>query len=99
MSGRAAKVRRLDGTLVPVDVRRIEGADARTGRETGCDDPKMPATLADALGSRVVPIEQIEDFVEARLGNAGLDCVARAIPLWPAQVGDLWPWPATSSVT
>jgi ribonucleoside-diphosphate reductase alpha chain len=49
--------------------------------------PAAPArAVADPLGPRVVPIEQIEDFGEERLGEAGLDDVARAIPLLLAQV-------------
>ena len=42
----------------------------------------MPDTVAravaDALGHRVAPVEEIQNFVEARLGEAGLDDVARA---------------------
>jgi ribonucleoside-diphosphate reductase alpha chain len=42
----------------------------------------MPVTVAravaDALGPRLAPVEEIQDFVAARLGEAGLDDVARA---------------------
>src|SRR5271166_2343668 len=92
-AGWPAKVRRRDGTLVPFDVRRIEAAVARAGREVGCDDPDMPAALArvvaDALGPRVVPIERIQDFVEARLGEAGLDDVARAYIIYRRRRSEL----------
>ena len=87
------KVRRRDGTLAPFDVRRIEAAVARAGREVGYDDPDMPAalarTVADALGPRVVPIEQIQDYVEARLGEAGLDDVARAYIIYRQRRNEL----------
>ncbi|MDY6870993.1 MAG: adenosylcobalamin-dependent ribonucleoside-diphosphate reductase [Actinomycetota bacterium] len=77
-----AKVRRRDGTLVPFDVKRIEAAVARAAREVAYNDPDMPVTVAgavaDALGPSIAPVEQIQDFVEARLGEAGLDDVARA---------------------
>jgi len=93
MTGWPAKVRRRDGTLVPFDVRRIEAAVARAGREVGCEDPDMPAALAravgDALGPRVVPIEQVQDFVEARLGEAGLDDVARAYIIYRQRRNEL----------
>ncbi|MGV0775985.1 adenosylcobalamin-dependent ribonucleoside-diphosphate reductase [Mycolicibacterium elephantis] len=76
------EVRRRDGTVVPFDVTRIEAAVARAAREVANDDPDMPATVAravaDALGSGVAPVEEIQDLVEARLGEAGLDDVARA---------------------
>jgi len=56
------------------------------GREVGCDDPDMrtalPAAVADALGPRLVSVEQIEDFAEARLGQAGLDDVAPAYVIY-----------------
>src|SRR5271166_4935597 len=93
MAGWPAKVRRRDATLVPFDVRRIEAAVARAGREVGCDDPDMPAALAravaDALGPRIAPIEQIQDFVEARLGEAGLDDVARAYIIYRRRRNEL----------
>jgi len=92
-AGWPAKVRRRDGTFVPFDVRRIEAAVARAGREVGCEDPDMPAALAravgDALGPRVVPIEQVQDFVEARLGEAGLDNVARAYIIYRQRRNEL----------
>ncbi|AFM15812.1 ribonucleoside-diphosphate reductase class II [Mycolicibacterium chubuense NBB4] len=75
-------VRRRDGTCVPFDIGRIENAVSRAAREVGCEDPDMPATVAravaDALGPDVADVERIQDFVEARLGEAGLDDVARA---------------------
>ena len=81
-AGWPAKVRRRDGTLVPFDITRIESAVARAAREVAYDDPDTPGTVAkavaDALGPSIAPVEQIQDFVEARLGEAGLDDVARA---------------------
>lgn len=80
--GWPAKVQRRDGTLVPFDVTRIEAAVARAAREVACDDPDVPVTVAravaEALGPGIAPVEKIQDFVEARLGEAGLDDVARA---------------------
>ena len=77
-----AKVRRRDGTLVPFDVKRIEAAVGRAAREVACNDTDMPVTVAravaDALGPRLAPVEEIQDLVAARLGEAGLDDVARA---------------------
>ncbi len=77
-----AKVERRDGTVVPFDVTRIETAVARAAREVANDDPDMPGvvarSVADALGPGVAQVEKIQDFVEARLGEAGLDDVARA---------------------
>jgi ribonucleoside-diphosphate reductase alpha chain len=68
--------------LAPFDVTRIEAAVARAAREVAYEDPDMPDTVAravaDALGHRVAPVEEIQNFVEARLGEAGLDDVARA---------------------
>ena len=81
-AGWPAKVRRRDGTPVPFDITRIEAAVARAAREVAYGDPDMPGTVAravaDALGPGVAPVEEIQDFVEARLGEAGLDDVARA---------------------
>ena len=81
-AGWPAKVRRRDGTLVPFDVSRIEAAVARAAREVAYDDPDMPGAVAravaDALGPGIAPVEEIQDLVEARLGEAGLDDVARA---------------------
>ncbi|MGV0871229.1 adenosylcobalamin-dependent ribonucleoside-diphosphate reductase [Mycolicibacterium sp. XJ879] len=76
------EVRRRDGTVVPFDVTRIEAAVAGAAREVANDDPDMAITVAravaDALGPGVAPVEEIQDYVEARLGEAGLDDVARA---------------------
>lgn len=76
------QVQRRDGTLVPFDVGRIETAIRRAGCEVACADPDMPLTVAravaDALGPGTAPVEKIQDYVEARLGEAGLDDVARA---------------------
>ncbi|MFA7513813.1 MAG: adenosylcobalamin-dependent ribonucleoside-diphosphate reductase [Mycolicibacterium vanbaalenii] len=76
------QVRRRDGTLVPFDIGRIEAAVSRAACEVACADPDMPGTVAvtvaDALGSAIAPVEKIQDYVEARLGEAGLDDVARA---------------------
>ena len=73
-AGWPAKVRRRDGTLVPFDIARIEAAVARAAREVAYDDPDMPVTVAravaDALGPRIAPVEEIQDFVEARLGRS-----------------------------
>ena len=78
-----SKVRRRDQTLVPFDITRIEAAVARAAREVASfDDPDMPATVAtavaDALASEVTSVEEIQDGVEARLGELGLKDVARA---------------------
>ncbi|KRE29927.1 ribonucleoside-diphosphate reductase [Mycobacterium sp. Soil538] len=93
MAGWAANVRRRDGTLVPFDVGRIEGAVARAAREVAYDDPDMPVTVAtvvaDALGSRVATVEEIQDLVEARLGEAGLDDVARAYIIYRQRRSEL----------
>jgi ribonucleoside-diphosphate reductase alpha chain len=79
--------------LVPFDVRRIEGAVARAAREVAYDDPDMPVVVAravaDALGRRVAPVEEIQDLVEARLGEAGLDDVARAYILYRQRRAEL----------
>lgn len=76
------RVKRRDGSTVPFDISRIEQAISRAAREVGCDDPDLEATVArqvaQALGPRVASVERIQDFVEARLGEAGLDDVARA---------------------
>ena len=92
-AGWPAKVRRRDGTLVPFDVARIEAAVARAAREVANDDPDMPVTVAravaDALGHRVAPVERIQDLVEARLGEAGLDDVARAYIIYRQRRAEL----------
>ena len=84
--GCPAKVRRRDGTLVRFDIARIEAAVARAAREVAYDDPDMPVIMAravaDALGPGIAPVEEIQDFVEARLGEADLDDVARAYIIW-----------------
>lgn len=65
---------------MPFDIARIEAAVTRAAREVACDDPDMPGTVAkavaDALGRGIAPVEDIQDCVEARLGEAGLDDVA-----------------------
>jgi len=92
-AGWPAKVQRRDGTLVPFDVTRIEAAIARAAREVAHDDPDMPVivarTVADALGPRIAPVEEIQDFVEARLGEAGLDDVARAYIIYRQRRAEL----------
>ncbi|MCI4674147.1 adenosylcobalamin-dependent ribonucleoside-diphosphate reductase [Candidatus Mycolicibacterium alkanivorans] len=92
-AGWPAKVRRRDGTLVPFDVARIETAIARAAREVAYDGPDMPVTVAravaDALGPRIAPVEEIQDFVEARLGETGLDDVARAYIIYRQQRAEL----------
>ena len=92
-AGWPAKVRRRDGTLAPFDIARIEAAVARAAREVAYDDPDMPVTVAravaDALGPRIAPVEEIQDFVEARLGEAGLDDVARAYIIYRQRRAEL----------
>ena len=87
------KVRRRDGTLAPFDIARIEAAVVRAAREVAYDDPDMPVivarAVADALGPRIAPVEEIQDFVEARLGEAGLDDVARAYIIYRQQRTEL----------
>ena len=88
-----AKVRRRDGTLAPFDITRIEAAVARAAREVAYEDPDMPVTVAravaDALGAQVAPVEEIQNFVEARLGEAGLDDVARAYIIYRQRRAEL----------
>lgn len=88
-----AKVRRRDGTLVPFDIARIEAAVTRAAREVACDDPDMPGTVAkavaDALGRGIAPVEDIQDCVEARLGEAGLDDVARVYIIYRQRRAEL----------
>jgi ribonucleoside-diphosphate reductase alpha chain len=78
---------------VPFDVARIEAAVARAAREVANDDPDMPVTVAravaDALVHRVAPVERIQDLVEARLGEAGLDDVARAYIIYRQRRAEL----------
>lgn len=92
-SGWPPKVRRRDGSLVPFDITRIETAVARAAREVGYDDPDMPSTIAaavaDALGRKIAPVEKIQDLVEARLGEAGLDDVARAYIIYRQRRAEL----------
>lgn len=87
------KVRHRDATLAPFDVTRIEAAVARAAREVGFDDPDMPVTVAravaDALGPGTARVEKIQDFVEARLGEAGLDDVARAYIIYRQRHAEL----------
>lgn len=88
-----AKVRRRDGTLVPFDIARIEAAVTRAAREVACDDPDMPGTVAkavaDALGRGIAPVEDIQDCVEARLGEAGPDDVARVYIIYRQRRAEL----------
>ena len=93
-AGWPAKVRRRDGTLVPFDVTRIEAAVARAAREVAYDDPDMPGivarAVADALRAQASRrVEEIQDFVEARLGEAGLDDVARAYIIYRQRRAEL----------
>ena len=92
-AGWPAKIRRRDGTLVPFDVKRIEAAVGRAAREVAYNDPDMPAivarAVADALGPRVASVEEIQDFVAARLGEAGLDDVARAYIIYQRRRAEL----------
>ncbi len=78
---------------MPFDVARIEAAVARAAREVANDDPDMPVTVAravaDALVHRVAPVERIQDLVEARLGEAGLDDVARAYIIYRQRRAEL----------
>lgn len=93
MAGWPTQVRRRDGRLVPFDVTRIETAVARAAREVAYDDPDMPVTVAravaDALGPRIAAVEQIQDFIESRLGEAGLDDVARAYIIYRQRHAEL----------
>jgi ribonucleoside-diphosphate reductase alpha chain len=93
VTGWPAKVRCRDGAMVPFDIARIESAIARAAREVANDDPDMPVTVAravaDALGRRVAPVERIQDLVEARLGEAGLDDVARAYIIYRQRHAEL----------
>ncbi|KZS56675.1 ribonucleoside-diphosphate reductase [Mycobacterium kansasii] len=88
-----AQVRRRDATLVPFDIARIEAAVSRAAREVAYDDPDMPATIAravaDTLGPRIASVERVGDFVEARLGEAGLDDVARAYIIYRQRRAEL----------
>jgi ribonucleoside-diphosphate reductase alpha chain len=93
MAGWPAKVQRRDGTLVPFNIARIEAAITRTAREVAYNDPDMPATVAsavaDALGPRVASVEEIQNLVEARLGEAGLEDVARAYVVYRQRRAEL----------
>jgi ribonucleoside-diphosphate reductase alpha chain len=88
-----AKVRRRDGRSVPFDVMRIEAAVARAAREAGNTDPNIAAAIAravaDALRRRVATVEEIQDLVEAQLGAAGLDDVARAYIIYRQRRAEL----------
>lgn len=79
--------------MAPFDVTRIEAAVARAAREVAYDDPDMPVTIArtvaDALGTGAAPVEKIQDFVEARLGEAGLDDVNRAYVIYRQRRAEL----------
>ncbi len=92
-SGWPAKVQRRDGTLVPFDIARIQAAITRAAREVACNDPDMPATVAltvaDTVGSRVASVEEIQNLVEARLGEAGLEDVARAYVVYRQRHAEL----------
>lgn len=78
---------------MPFDVTRIEAAVVRAAREVAYDDPDMPGTVAgivaDALGPGVAPVERIQDSIEARLGEAGLDEVARAYIIYRQRRAEL----------
>lgn len=93
MATRPASVRRRDGTLVPFDVHRIEAAIERAACEAACHDADMPVTVAsavaDALGPGIASVETIQDLVEARLGEAGLDDVARAYIIYRQRRAEL----------
>ncbi|SRX93024.1 putative ribonucleoside-diphosphate reductase (large subunit) NrdZ (ribonucleotide reductase) [Mycobacterium tuberculosis H37Rv] [Mycobacterium shimoidei] len=92
-AGWPAKVRRRDGTLVPFDIVRIEGAVARAAREVAYDDPDMPVAVAravaDSLGPGIAHVEKIQDFVEKQLGEAGLHDVARAYIIYRQRRAEL----------
>jgi ribonucleoside-diphosphate reductase alpha chain len=93
MAGWPAKVRRRDGTLVPFDIARIQAAITRTAREVAYDDPDMPGAVArnvaGALGPSIATVEEIQDLMEARLGEAGLDEVARAYIIYRQRHAEL----------
>lgn len=78
---------------MPFDIARIEAAVTRAAREVACDDPDMPGTVAkavaDALGRGIAPVEDIQDCVEARLGEAGLDDVARVYIIYRQRRAEL----------
>lgn len=88
-----AKVRRRDGTLAPFDLTRIAAAVARAAREVGRDDPGLPDAVAhavaDALGPGTPSVEEIQDRIEAVLGESGLDDVARAYIIYRRRRADL----------
>lgn len=79
-------VRSRDGSSREFDLGRIEAAVDRAVRETGRSDPGLAATIARAVAAelgrtargRSVPVEVIQDAVEAQLGAAGFDDIARA---------------------
>ncbi|CKP47805.1 ribonucleoside-diphosphate reductase subunit alpha [Mycobacterium tuberculosis] len=78
---------------MPFDIARIEAAVTRAAREVACGDPDMPGTVAkavaDALGRGIAPVEDIQDCVEARLGEAGLDDVARVYIIYRQRRAEL----------
>ncbi|WP_408632251.1 adenosylcobalamin-dependent ribonucleoside-diphosphate reductase [Mycolicibacterium hassiacum] len=90
---RPTTVRRRDGTVVPFDETRIADAVARAAREVGHDDPTLPAAVAravaDSLGPGTPSVEEIGDRVEARLGEMGVDDVARAYIIYRRRRADL----------
>lgn len=92
-NGWPTRVRRRDGTLVAFDLARIEAAVGRAAREVASDDPDIPVAVAravaDALGPGIVSVEKIQDLVEARLGQAGLDDVARAYIIYRQRRAEL----------
>ncbi|BBX74955.1 vitamin B12-dependent ribonucleoside-diphosphate reductase [Mycobacterium shinjukuense] len=78
---------------MPFDIARIQAAVARAAREVTCDDPDVPVTVArvvaDALGPGIAAVEDIQDLVEARLGETGLDDVARAYIIYRQRRAEL----------
>ena len=91
--GWPAQVRHRDGAVAAFDIARIESAVARAAREVACDDPGVPRAVARgvaaALGPGIVAVEDIQDAVEAHLGKAGLDDVARAYIIYRQRRAEL----------
>jgi hypothetical protein len=71
------KVRRCDATFV---LSKSDGSRLQSRAPTaGCDDPECrPLRPSPMRWGSELPIEQIEDFGEARLGEAGLAAAQRA---------------------
>ncbi|MBS9535740.1 adenosylcobalamin-dependent ribonucleoside-diphosphate reductase [Mycobacterium sp. M1] len=85
-------VKRRSGDTVAFDLNRIRAAIGAAARETGRSDDdvaevaEVAPAVADALAARsrggTVTVEAVQDAVEAQLGAAGFDDVARAYILF-----------------